>query len=134
MDLDTLDGLGLDFSDDLDPEDCDPDPADEAVEVLRDFFSDRQYFCGGPIPGDAFVSPTYISALLCYDFESAVDRMHRVLESVDWLPSDVDADVSPQIQMVVNLVNMTKDARVEPCFVGGLILVALELLYGVRAV
>lgn len=110
----------------------------EARDWIKSFFAGKKMYYGGSIPENILLSPAYVDMLIYYSgpegLLEAVDRAYELIE-MNGLPSagtERRHKVPSDINLVVNFVHECEDAGVPKYFAAGLMLMTLELCYGLE--
>jgi len=102
---------------------------DIAVENIIYFFSTKDYHSGGSIPISALVNERNITLLLNGNICGSVDRIYKILSYTDLL-DEVQDYASGDIIFVLKLMSIMSKAGIPKCFIGGMMLIYLELVLG----
>lgn len=102
-----------------------------AIECMKEFFSKRQYYCGGAIPAKTLFSETNIKRVVCLDMEEGISEIHALLRGQE-VPEDakIVEGLDWEIDYVQRLLNMCASERIPKIFAAGIILIYLDLCKG----
>lgn len=108
-----------------------------AQNIIFDYFRDKKFHCGGPIPERMLQSPKRINLVLDCTFERALDIAYAALE--EELSSEdhmliAHGGVSPDIKVVVSIMDDLAYQGVPQELSSGLLVLFLELCAGVNVV
>lgn len=98
-----------------------------AEAALLNFFEDKEWYCGGKIPKSELINCRTISTVCNTDIVSAVTMVYPLLDGDECTDDKIPSDV----QLVIELIMECARKKIPRCFVGGIIVVYLELCEGV---
>ncbi len=105
-----------------------------AVFYINSFFSDKAYFCGGPIPKKKLTSPRYLSLLLNLD---VCNGMHYIYDVIGSNYTDAQArcfekqgKLPDDVTYAISLLDKCCKSGIPKCFAVGLTIMYLELCEG----
>ncbi|MCK9458335.1 MAG: hypothetical protein M0R80_01675 [Proteobacteria bacterium] len=93
-----------------------------AVGYLQDFFANKQLHCGGRISPNIFKSAACIDRALNTSIEEGVPLAYELIER---------EGIKGGVQLVLGVLNRCSQLGIPKCFRAGILLVNLELCYGV---
>ena len=107
-----------------------------AIKSMDEFFSQKEYYCGGNIPHNLLFTEDNINLVTGVVMEEGIGRVHAILEQND-PPSVCSAlRISPevpwQVMYVRYLLEMCSSQRIPKIFAPGIILIYLDLCNGMR--
>lgn len=105
----------------------------EARKQLANFFQDKKFYCGGPIPNTMLMSQLSITTVMSVEFMSGIDMIYDVFK-VNGLkpPKDYAEDIDYDIHYLLQLLNETKKCNVLRSFQSGMMLLYLKYCKGYR--
>lgn len=107
-----------------------------AKQYMIYFFADKEMHCGGKITESFLFQPRRLYAVMNMNFCKAVDKAYNCMKSdldEDYLQRCVDqGKLSPDVEKVIETLDMLGAARVPQQFLGGMLLLYLELCEGVK--
>lgn len=106
-------------------------------KITLDYFRDKKLHCGGPIPQPMLQSPKRINLVLDCTFERALDIAYAALEEELSLEDHMHialGGVSPDIKLVVSIMEDLASQGVPQELSSGLLVLFLELCLGVNVV
>ena len=115
------------------PEEFVEDAQALAREWIIKFFADKEMYCGGPISERILLSPHYIKLVLDTDISvgSEVAYIAMEVDNKGEFPIKLGG-ISDDVRWVIGFLGRCGVNRVPPCFIGGLMLMYLELCDGIR--
>jgi hypothetical protein len=117
------------------------DTFDKDVKVLAKtyielFFRDKTLHCGGKIPKSFLLSEKRIDRVLNYDISTGVQMAYKNLEPTitqeEILDCHRNGEISRDIKMVTEVLNLLARSGVPQQFAGGMMILYLEFVEGVR--
>lgn len=98
-----------------------------AMFWLEIFFKDRELYCGGQVPPSQLFSERYLKMVCEHTIESSADAFYDYFNAV----SIDDEENNPHTQLLIGLLGECRRKNIPKTFAAGIILVCLELCYGV---
>jgi len=95
---------------------------DLAIDYMQNFFAGKQLHCGGSISPNLFKSPSCVDLVLNTSIETGVPLAYEAMDK---------AELKGGIQIVLNVFNRCSQLGIPKCFRAGILLVYLQLCYGV---
>ena len=129
----TPDELGISKKDqeDFGPRKKDIDAAKAWINV---FFAGKQMYYGGDIPPATLHSPAFIDRVLTLDIGTGIKNAYDLIERTGAIETSYDEESTPaDISIVVGLLEECHQVGVPKYYAAGIVLIALELCYGVVA-
>lgn len=110
--------------------------AEEARALARDwiieFFAGKQMHCGGDIPLQVLLTDHNIDLLLKTNMSSATVIVYAAMEVSNGAPYAIKmGGISDDVKWILTFIKHCANQSVPNCFVGGLMLIYLELCDGV---
>lgn len=113
---------------------------DDAIRLashhVKEFFGDKEFWCGGPIPPHILFSPANLSMVLNTSVEDGVEAAYEMLaddSDVQNRPMlDPDGEVTPDIEFIRDLQYQCAAMKIPKRLSGGIMLMFLELCRGLR--
>ena len=107
---------------------------DSAVEWIDIFFAGKQMYYGGNISSAVLHSPAYVDRVLNLDIVHGIKKAYELIEITGAIEITCDEDNVPEdVSIVVNLLEECHRLGVPKYYAAGIVLMALELCYGVVA-
>lgn len=103
-----------------------------AIDWVDLFFHEKQMYCGGPISAKFLHTPTYIDQVLNIEISIATQIVYLAMEIENGEPYvPTLGGVSDDVQWVITFLRHCESLKVPPCFIGGLMLMYIELCEGI---
>jgi hypothetical protein len=103
------------------------------------WFDDRDMCCGGPIPSKMLYSPTNITQILNTDICDGVDRAYEAFERFSYVNDEFEivslyeGGIGQDISIVLNFLCESAKRGIPKVFQGGLLLMYLDICFGLDA-
>ena len=110
---------------------------DFAKGVIRSYFADKRYHCGGKIPDHILTAKKRVSLVLDCTFDMAMNIAYEALEEelTDADHAHIKAGgVSPDIKDVINVLSDLSSRSVPQELSNGMLVLYLELVMGANVV
>lgn len=109
----------------------------EAIALATDwiikFFAGREMHYGGPIPANVITNDKNVNILLNVDISTAAIITYAAMEVNNGFPYPVAmGGISDDVRWVIAFIKNCAAKNVPDCFVGGLMLIYLEVCEGIK--
>lgn len=102
-----------------------------AIDWIDLFFYNKPMHCGGPISAGFLHAPAYVERVLNTEISIATQLVYIAMEienGAPYLPKL--GGISDDVQWVIVFLRHCESLEVPPCFIGGLMLMYIELCEG----
>lgn len=105
----------------------------EVELYIKNFFRDKEMWCGGPVPVKSIINDKYIDLVLTISLIDAIDVIHRVWS----LPINATADIAKKksherSMHIVRTQKLCKDAGIPQEWSGGITMMYYEFCEGFK--
>lgn len=105
-----------------------------AQGTILEFFADKQYYCGGPIPEHMLRTSKRVNLVLDCTFDMAMDIVDEAMtcEMTEEIKDDIAAGgASPEVRQVIDILEELAHSGVPQELSNGMLILYLELCLGV---
>jgi hypothetical protein len=110
---------------------------DFAKSVIRNFFADKPYYCGGPIPQHLLTTKKRVDLVLDCTLDQAIDIAYEALEQDLTLEDEeyvAAGGVSPDIKTLIGVLHEMSRCGVPQELSNGMLVLYLEFCLGANVV